>query len=113
MVLLSTSEGIQNSHCYITTMNIDGETDIKTKSALLTSSSISITSFLLQQPILYCEAENPNTSSFDGVMKYDSQVERISINSVLLRGCRLVFTGFFSFIHFSNRLDNWMCSFCR
>ena len=95
MVLLSTSEGIQNSHCYITTMNIDGETDIKTKSSLLTSSSISIISFLLQQPIIYCEAENPNNSSFDGVMKYDSQVERISINSVLLRGCRLVFTGFF------------------
>ncbi len=34
MVLLSTSDASKNSQCYLTTTNIDGETDIKTKTAL-------------------------------------------------------------------------------
>lgn len=97
IVLFSTSDASRNSQCYITTTNIDGETDIKTKSALLSTSSLSLSSLLDQHPILYCEKENPNTSSFDGIIKFsrDTQVEHISISSMILRGCRIVFTGTF------------------
>lgn len=34
LVLLSTSDASKNSQCYLTTTNIDGETDIKMKTAL-------------------------------------------------------------------------------
>lgn len=53
-----------------------------------------IPSFLDEQPVLLCEAENPNTSSFDGILRFaaSGSVEQVSISSVLLRGCRIVFT---------------------
>ena len=76
-------------------MNIDGETDIKTKSSLLSTTHSSLQSFVDQNPVVYCEKENPNTSSFEGVLKLvnQSQVEFLSIHSYLLRSCRIVFTG--------------------
>lgn len=93
MVLFSTSD--LNNQCFITTVNIDGETDIKTKSTLFSTSTLPIQTLLSTQPLIICEEENPNTSSFEGILKLnrDTQVERISIASMLLRGCRIVFTG--------------------
>ena len=149
MVILSTSDQAAQSTCFITTTNIDGETDIKSKVSLRVSSlhsllfsslvTISVSSLLQHHPVLFCEAENPNTSSFDGIFQLTSteesihgtptldaentmstsmktksgpptmsrtepsmkrmmipptekEVEYISIASVLLRGCRVVFT---------------------
>ena len=108
MVLFGTSDASQSSQCFITTTNIDGETDVKTKSSLhLTSQrssmylpplTIRIASVLEEHPVILCEAENATTSSFHGVLQFaeDGSLEHISISSLLLRGCRLVFTGRFS-----------------
>ncbi len=105
MVLLSTSDASKNSQCYLTTTNIDGETDIKTKTALALTAQKSLViglsfiwsvpSILNEQPVIYCEAENALTSSFDGTFQLTTEgsIERLSITSILLRGCRLVFTG--------------------
>lgn len=113
MVLLSTNDLCSDGHCYITTTNIDGETDIKTKNVLVSTSSISLASLMEQQPVLYCESENSNTSSFSGVLKFsrESQVEYVSISSLLLRGCRIVFTGNVLGSSSFNRLGNRMCCF--
>ena len=106
IVLLSSSDATMNSQCYITTTNIDGETDIKTKTALQLTAQKSLVldhplilrihSIMHEQPIIRCEAENALTSSFDGTLQLteEGSIEHISIASMLLRGCRLVFTGF-------------------
>ena len=80
MVLFGTSDASQSSQCFITTTNIDGETDIKTKSSLhLTSQRssmylpplmIRIASVLEEHPVILCEAENATTSSFHGVLQF-------------------------------------------
>lgn len=113
MVLLSTNDMTNDGHCYITTTNIDGETDIKTKNVLVSTSSMSLASLMEQEPVLYCESENSNTSSFSGVLKFsrETQVEYVSISSLLLRGCRIVFTGSAFGLSSFIRLGSGLCCF--
>lgn len=94
LVILSTNACNNSDPCFITTTNIDGETDIKNRLPLQVSANQSISDFLNESPLIYCENENANTSSFDGIIRLGSGAsEHIGIGSVILRGCRLVFTS--------------------
>lgn len=94
LVILSTNTCNNSDPCFITTTNIDGETDIKNRLPLQVSANQSISDFLNESPLIYCENENANTSSFDGIIRLGSGAsEHIGIGSVILRGCRLVFTS--------------------
>ena len=94
LVILSTNACTSSDPCFITTTNIDGETDIKNRLPLQVSAHLSIPEFLNESPLIYCESENANTSSFDGIIRLSSGAsEHIGIGSVILRGCRVVFTS--------------------
>lgn len=94
LVILSTNTCTSSDPCFITTTNIDGETDIKNRLPLQVSARLSIPEFLNESPLIYCESENANTSSFDGIIRLSSGAsEHIGIGSVILRGCRVVFTS--------------------
>lgn len=94
LVILSTNTCSSSDPCFITTTNIDGETDIKNRLPLQVSAGLSIPEFLNESPLIYCENENANTSSFDGIIRLSSGAsEHIGIRSVILRGCRVVFTS--------------------
>lgn len=106
MVLLSTSDASKNSQCYLTTTNIDGETDIKTKTALAVDSSEIVGNWFVIH--LKCSIDSERTARdllwsrecvdiFILMVPSNSPqkdlLNELSITSILLRGCRLVFTG--------------------
>lgn len=101
VVIISTSD--PEGNCYIETKNLDGETNLKTKLALACGGSQNLnhsrdlgdTKFWIE-----CDAPNPNLYTFRGTIHYENydangslvnadEMEAISNESVLLRGCTL------------------------
>ncbi|KAM7274555.1 hypothetical protein ACFE04_016421 [Oxalis oulophora] len=76
--------------CYVETMNLDGETNLKIKQALEITSSLNEEScFPLFRPTIKCEDPNPSLYTFVGSMEYEGANYPISPRQVLLRDSKL------------------------
>ncbi|XP_059670154.1 probable phospholipid-transporting ATPase 8 [Cornus florida] len=88
LVLLSSSydDGI----CYVETMNLDGETNLKLKHALeATASLCDESSFQQFKAVIRCEDPNEDLYSFVGTLYYDDQQYPLSLQQFLLRDSKL------------------------
>jgi phospholipid-translocating ATPase len=93
MVILSTSE--PDGLCYVETKNLDGETNLKVRHCLPSTSSFE-TEADCETATFCVESEPPHSNlySYTGVLRWtdgnvihNSNVDPISINNVFLRGC--------------------------
>lgn len=98
IIILSTSDS--DGACYVETKNLDGETNLKIKSAMKCSHNDlkSVDEFAKCKFWLESEGPKSNLYSYEGNLKYyaDGDEERgvianepVTINNVLLRGCSL------------------------
>uniref|UniRef100_A0A913I3D3 Phospholipid-transporting ATPase n=1 Tax=Strongyloides stercoralis TaxID=6248 RepID=A0A913I3D3_STRER len=89
VLLLSSSE--PHGLCYIETAELDGETNLKTRSALPETAIYGdilkdISSF---DGKIICEPPNNRLSRFEGKLEFNGDTYPIDNNRMLLRGCRL------------------------
>ncbi|GAB1604721.1 phospholipid-transporting ATPase ID-like isoform X1 [Argonauta hians] len=89
LYLLSTSE--PNSLCYIETAELDGETNLKVKQALVETAEMGddLEQLSKLNIELVCEAPNNRLNKFQGTMKWKDQSFALDNNHILLRGCVL------------------------
>ncbi|XP_055338494.1 phospholipid-transporting ATPase ID-like [Paramacrobiotus metropolitanus] len=90
LMLLSSSE--PNGLVYIETAELDGETNLKPRQALVETEPLkdSNEKFADLKAQITCEAPNNNLSKFEGVLKLDDGKSLpITNNQILLRGCIL------------------------
>ncbi|CAA6665494.1 unnamed protein product [Spirodela intermedia] len=91
LVLLSSS--YEDGICYVETMNLDGETNLKLKQALdSTSSSQEDSSFRDFRAVIKCEDPNANLYTFIGTMDYQGQQDSKLRNTEHIFGA-VIFTG--------------------
>lgn len=88
--LLLLSSSYEDSVCYVETMNLDGETNLKLKQAL------EVTSFLNEEAnfqdfkaTVKCEDPNANLYTFVGSMEFEEQQHPLSPQQLLLRDSKL------------------------
>ncbi|XP_058774450.1 putative phospholipid-transporting ATPase 9 [Vicia villosa] len=88
--LLLVSSSYEDAVCYVETMNLDGETNLKLKQGL------ELTSFLQQdfhfsdfRASVKCEDPNANLYSFVGTMDFNHQQYPLSSHQLLLRDSKL------------------------
>ncbi|KAL2519173.1 putative phospholipid-transporting ATPase 9 [Abeliophyllum distichum] len=88
LVLLSSS--YEDAVCYVETMNLDGETNLKLKQALDVTSSLNEGEGLKDfRAIVKCEDPNANLYSFVGSMELEEQQHSLSPQQLLLRDSKL------------------------
>lgn len=88
LVLLSSS--YDDAVCYVETMNLDGETNLKLKQALEVTSTLSEEDDLKDfQAVVRCEDPNANLYSFVGSMEIGDQQYPLSPQQLLLRDSKL------------------------
>lgn len=88
LVLLSSS--YEDAICYVETMNLDGETNLKLKQALdITTSFQEDSSFQNFRGLIKCEDPNANLYSFVGTMEFEGENYPLSPQQLLLRDSRL------------------------
>ncbi|KAL8533454.1 hypothetical protein ACS0TY_009732 [Phlomoides rotata] len=88
LVLLSSS--YEDAVCYVETMNLDGETNLKLKQALDVTSSINDEHDLKDfRALIRCEDPNANLYSFIGTMDFEEQQYPLSPQQLLLRDSKL------------------------
>ncbi|CAA2969991.1 phospholipid-transporting ATPase 9 [Olea europaea subsp. europaea] len=88
LVLLSSN--YEDAVCYVETMNLDGETNLKLKQALeLTSSLNEDEDFHDFRAVVKCEDPNANLYSFIGRMELEKQLDPLSPQQLLLRDSKL------------------------
>ncbi|KAL2546544.1 putative phospholipid-transporting ATPase 9 [Forsythia ovata] len=88
LVLLSSS--YEDAVCYVETMNLDGETNLKLKQALDVTSSLNEDEGLKDfRAIVKCEDPNANLYSFVGSMEFEEQQHSLSPQQLLLRDSKL------------------------
>ncbi|XP_041009039.1 probable phospholipid-transporting ATPase 8 isoform X2 [Juglans microcarpa x Juglans regia] len=88
IILLSSS--YEDGICYVETMNLDGETNLKLKHALeVTSHLRDEKSFRQFRAVIKCEDPNENLFSFVGASSYDGKEYPLSIKQLLLRDSKL------------------------
>lgn len=93
LVLLSSS--YEDGICYVETMNLDGETNLKLKHALdITASLHDENSFQHFKAVIKCEDPNENLYSFIGTLNYNGQQFPLSLQHLLLRDSKLRNTEF-------------------
>jgi phospholipid-transporting ATPase len=88
LILLSSSE--PDGLCYIETSNLDGETNLKIKQALVETSTI-LTPELANQMKGTIKSEQPNNRlyNYDGVLNMDGKSYPLDPTQLLLRGAKL------------------------
>ncbi|CAN6463069.1 unnamed protein product [Victoria cruziana] len=88
--LLLLSSNYDDGICYVETMNLDGETNLKVKRALETTLPLdNAPSFADFTATVRCEDPNPNLYTFVGNLEYEQQVFPIDPSQVLLRDSKL------------------------
>ncbi|XP_043717424.1 putative phospholipid-transporting ATPase 9 [Telopea speciosissima] len=93
--LLLLSSNYENSICYVETMNLDGETNLKLKQALeVTSDLHEEVNFSNFKSIIKCEDPNANLYSFVGTMEFGEQQYPLSPQQLLLRESKLRNTAY-------------------
>ncbi|KAJ3692468.1 hypothetical protein LUZ60_012818 [Juncus effusus] len=94
--LLLLSSSYEDGICYVETMNLDGETNLKLKQALESTSNslLDDSSFTDFKATVKCEDPNPNLYSFVGSTEIDAQTYPLSPQQILLRDSKLRNTEF-------------------
>ncbi|KAL1812312.1 hypothetical protein ACET3Z_022377 [Daucus carota] len=88
--LLLLSSNYDDGICYVETMNLDGETNLKLKHALnLTASLQDDDSFKHFKAVIKCEDPNEDLYSFVGTLSYHGQQSPLSLQQMLLRDSKL------------------------
>ncbi|KAF8359761.1 hypothetical protein PRIPAC_94756 [Pristionchus pacificus] len=89
LILLSTSE--PHGIAYIETKELDGETNLKTKSALEETKSMEdrLDSISRFNGEIICEGPNNKLDKFQGQLNWNQRTTPITNDSILLRGCIL------------------------
>ncbi|KAH7865009.1 hypothetical protein Vadar_001117 [Vaccinium darrowii] len=93
--LLLMSSSYEDGICYVETMNLDGETNLKVKRALeVTLPMDDDMSFKDFTGKISCEDPNPNLYTFAGNLEYDQQVYPLDPSQILLRDSKLRNTSY-------------------
>ncbi|KAL0429911.1 UNVERIFIED_CONTAM: putative phospholipid-transporting ATPase 4 [Sesamum radiatum] len=103
--LLLLSSSYEDGICYVETMNLDGETNLKVKRALETTVTLDDDEcFKDFSGIIKCEDPNPSLYTFVGNFEYERQIYPLDPSQILLRDSKLrntayiygvvIFTGF-------------------
>ncbi|CAM8896960.1 unnamed protein product [Rhodiola kirilowii] len=93
--LLLLSSCYEDGICYVETMNLDGETNLKVKRALeVTMTLDDEESFKDFTATIRCEDPNPSLYTFVGNLEYDRQVLPIDPSQILLRDSKLRNTSY-------------------
>ncbi|XP_012484831.1 probable phospholipid-transporting ATPase 4 [Gossypium raimondii] len=93
--LLLLSSSYEDGICYVETMNLDGETNLKVKRAMdVTLSLEEDEDFKNFTGLIKCEDPNPSLYTFVGNLDYDRQTYSLEPAQVLLRDSKLRNTGF-------------------
>ncbi|XP_009402930.2 probable phospholipid-transporting ATPase 7 isoform X1 [Musa acuminata AAA Group] len=93
--LLLLSSSYEDGICYVETMNLDGETNLKVKRSLeVTLALEDDEAFRDFTATLRCEDPNPNLYTFVGNLEYERQVYALDPNQVLLRDSKLRNTSY-------------------
>ncbi|KAJ6812932.1 putative phospholipid-transporting ATPase 4 [Iris pallida] len=103
--LLLLSSSYEDGICYVETMNLDGETNLKVKRSLeVTLPLDDENTFKDFSATIKCESPNPSLYTFVGNFEYERQVFALDPSQVLLRDSKLrntsyiygvvIFTGF-------------------
>ncbi|KAE8736256.1 putative phospholipid-transporting ATPase 9 [Hibiscus syriacus] len=88
LILLASS--YNDAVCYVETMNLDGETNLKLKQALeVTSSLHDDHNFRDFRAMIKCEDPNANLYTFVGTMEFEEQQYPLSPQQLLLRDSKL------------------------
>ncbi|KAK7275141.1 hypothetical protein RIF29_16249 [Crotalaria pallida] len=88
--LLLLSSSYDDAVCYVETMNLDGETNLKIKQGLEVTSSLHEDSkFRDFRATIKCEDPNANLYSFIGSMEFEEQQYPLSPQQLLLRDSKL------------------------
>ncbi|CAL9183655.1 unnamed protein product [Musa hybrid cultivar] len=88
LVMLSSS--YEDGICYVETMNLDGETNLKLKQSLEVTSGLQAdSSFQNFKMIIKCEDPNASLYTFVGTMEYEDQEYPLSPQQLLLRDSKL------------------------
>ncbi|WVZ19747.1 hypothetical protein V8G54_007069, partial [Vigna mungo] len=82
--LLLLSSSYEDAVCYVETMNLDGETNLKLKQGL--DEDFKICDF---RAVIKCEDPNANLYSFVGSMEFEEQKYPLSAQQLLLRDSKL------------------------
>jgi phospholipid-transporting ATPase len=86
IVLITTSE--PQGLCYIETANLDGETNLKSRQALLETTNILPENFhTLKGTVIKCEQPNSKVNNFDGSIILNDKTYPLSLSQLLLRVC--------------------------
>ncbi|XP_027902785.1 putative phospholipid-transporting ATPase 9 isoform X2 [Vigna unguiculata] len=88
--LLLLSSSYEDAVCYVETMNLDGETNLKLKQGLDVTSSLQ-EDFKIRdfRAVIKCEDPNANLYSFVGSMEFEEQKYPLSAQQLLLRDSKL------------------------
>ncbi|EOA25787.1 hypothetical protein CARUB_v10019154mg [Capsella rubella] len=90
--LLLLSSSYEDGICYVETMNLDGETNLKLKHALeITSDEESIKNF---RGVIKCEDPNEHLYSFVGTLHFEGKQYPLSPQQILLRDSKLKNTDY-------------------
>ncbi|KAL1347323.1 hypothetical protein HN51_020788 [Arachis hypogaea] len=88
--LLLLSSSYEDAVCYVETMNLDGETNLKLKQGLdVTSSLQDDSNFRDFKAVVKCEDPNANLYSFIGSLEFEEQKYPLSPQQLLLRDSKL------------------------
>ncbi|KAL6135777.1 hypothetical protein ACLB2K_068002 [Fragaria x ananassa] len=93
--LLLLSSSYEDGICYVETMNLDGETNLKLKRALEVTSHLNDENSLQRfRAKIMCEDPNENLYSFVGTLFYNGEEYPLSLQQMLLRDSKLKNTEF-------------------
>ncbi|GAB2225542.1 hypothetical protein Droror1_Dr00006339 [Drosera rotundifolia] len=93
--LLLLSSSYDDGICYVETMNLDGETNLKVKRSLeVTLPLDDDATFKDFTGLIKCEDPNPNLYTFVGNLEYDRQIYPLDPSQILLRDSKLRNTAY-------------------